>query len=68
MRSLRPALVVAVFTLFACPPPPEEIAERAAKDTSQLLREAWQTAEATNDWQSADRFFEGVFGIKRSRS
>ncbi len=69
MKSLRIAVSVAVLsTLFACPPDPKVVAEKTAKDTSSLIREAWQSAEQTNDWQSVDKFFEGTFGVRRGRT
>ena len=69
MKSLRIVLSLAVLsTLFACPPDPKVVAEKTAKDTSALLREAWQSAEQTNDWQSVDRFFEGTFGLRRGHT
>ena len=50
-----PALVA--LALVACVPSPKELAAQASTDTKSLLREAMETGQLTNTWQSVDQLF-----------
>jgi hypothetical protein len=54
------SLVSAVVLVGCRPPTPEEVAKKTASDTSNLLREAWQSVEATNGWASVDDVFVSI--------
>ena len=52
----RLSLLVGSLSLLslACAPDPKVIAQQTAADVKALLREAWQTAETTNNWPTLD--------------
>lgn len=52
--TLRALLSALVLLSFACAPDPKVVAERTATDVQSLVREAWTTAEGSNDWATLD--------------
>lgn len=52
-RTLLSA-ALASLALFACAPDPKVVAERTATDVQSLVREAWVTAEGSNQWSTLD--------------
>lgn len=54
-RSLLSLVTSALALLsFACAPDPKVVAERTATDVQSLVREAWVSAEGTNQWPTLD--------------
>lgn len=54
-RTLLQAVTsVLALISFACAPDPKVVAERTATDVQSLVREAWVTAEGSNQWPSLD--------------
>lgn len=54
-RTLLSVVTSALALLsFACAPDPKVVAERTAVDVQSLVREAYVSAEATNEWPTLD--------------
>ena len=54
-QSLLSLVTTALALLsFACAPDPKVVAERTATDVQSLVREAWVSAEGTNQWPTLD--------------